>query len=208
MKNEDKKHALAESRTLLHVGCGHARAERLPVCFRAPQWREIRFDINPDVMPDIVGSLTDMHRIASASVDAVWSSHNLEHLHAYEVPRALAEFRRVLKPHGYALITLPDLRAVARHIMADALDRPLYHSEAGPIGALDVLFGHQASIARGNDYMAHRTGFTATSLGHVLVDAGFFEVRVREGKHWDLWALATLPGTGAGVFEELAMVPV
>lgn len=193
-------------RRLLHVGCGPANKDRLPSCFHTGDWREIRFDINPAVQPDIVGSITDMRMIPDGCIDAIWSSHNLEHLNAFEVPTALAEFKRILKDDGFALITLPDLRAVARHIVNDKLDQPLYISKAGPISALDVVFGHQASIIAGNQYMAHRTGFTASSLGQVLIDAGFAEVRVHEGSRLDLWAIATMANTSDTVFNELASV--
>jgi predicted SAM-dependent methyltransferase len=199
-------HAHPSKRQLLHVGCGPVRIERLPMCFRTDQWQELRFDIDPRVQPDIVGSMTDMRMLGDASVDAIWSSHNLEHLDSFAVPLALAEFKRVLKPDGFALIAVPDLRAVARHIAADQLAQPLYESPAGPISALDIVFGHQASLLAGNAYMAHRTGFTSTTLGHCLLAAGFDEVRVHEGHRWDLWAVATMPETHASVFDELAQV--
>lgn len=191
---------------LLHVGCGVDNKARLPACFRNARWQEIRLDIDPGVRPDIIGNITDLGAVADASMDGLYSSHNLEHLHSYEVPQALAEFRRVLKPSGFALITLPDLRAVARHIVNDALTETLYVSAAGPISALDILFGHQAALQEGNHYMAHRTGFTAQSLGQCLIEAGFTEVRVHEGSKLDLWAIATMPATSDAVFEELAGV--
>lgn len=194
----------AVQRLLLHVGCGRAGRARLPACFHGPQWREIRLDIDPQVQPDIVGTITDLALLADASVDALWSSHNLEHLDSFDVPRALAEFRRVLKDDGFALISVPDLGAVARRLVQADPDQILYQSAAGPISALDVLFGHQASLAAGNGYMAHRTGFTSGSLGRVLLAAGFAEVRVHEGRHWDLWAVAAMPDSGAGLFDTLA----
>ena len=52
-------------------------------------WEEIRFDIDPNASPDIVGAMTDMSGVATASVDAVYSSHNIEHVFAHEVPVAL-----------------------------------------------------------------------------------------------------------------------
>jgi len=191
------------TRRVLHVGCGLARPERLPVCFRTAGWQEIRLDIDPNVRPDIVASITDLSLVDSGSMDAVWSSHNIEHLNAHEVPYALAELRRVLKPDGFALITLPDIRAVARYIVDDRLNQPLYQSPVGPISPLDILFGHQESITRGNHFMAHRTAFTATTLGKALVEAGFEEVRVHEGRRWDLWALATMPETDKGLFATM-----
>jgi hypothetical protein len=95
---------------------------------------------------------------------------------------------------------------VARRIADDQLTEPLYLSASGPISPLDIVFGHQASMAAGNGYMAHRTGFTARSLGQALIDAGFAEVRVHEGQHWDLWAVATMPQTPESIFEQLAVV--
>ena len=197
---------MAPTRLLLHVGCGWASQDRLPGVFKTGAWREIRFDIDPQVQPDILGSITDLHALADASIDAIWSSHNLEHLHSFEVQGALQEFKRVLRPDGFALISVPNLKAVARYIANDQHELPIYHSAAGPISPIDILFGHQASIARGNHYMAHRTGFSARTLGEALLGAGFSEVRVHEGRRWDLWALATLSDTTPSVFEECSDV--
>lgn len=61
------------------------------------------------VQPDLVGTMTDMKAVCSASVDVVFSSHNIEHLYAHEVEVALAEFHHVLKPDGFVLLTCPDL---------------------------------------------------------------------------------------------------
>jgi SAM-dependent methyltransferase len=165
--------------------------------FRDPGWRELRLDIDPDVEPDVVASLTDMRAVADASVDAVWSSHNLEHLFAHEVPTALAEFRRVLKPQGFLLVTLPDLQAVAKVVADGNPDAVLMRTrmngaEGPPITALDILFGHDWWIERGRTFMAHRTGFTRQTLGRKLLDAGFGTVAVRPGPAFDLWAVAAV----------------
>ena len=195
---------VAATRLFLHVGCGRARPNRLPPCFAQAGWREIRLDIDPEVCPDIVASMTDMGKVPDGTFDAVWSSHNLEHLHSFEVPLALGEFVRVLKPDGFVLINLPDLRAVARYILADNLNNPMYSAEAGIITPLDVLFGHQRSLQEGRHFMAHRTGFTASTLGKLLLDAGFAEVRVTEGRSWDLWALALKPDSPLNLLDEMA----
>lgn len=178
------------TKSLLHVGCGNAGPERLPECFKTPDWKEIRLDINPAVKPNIVASLTDLSAVEDASMDAVWSSHSLEHLEGFDVAKALAEIRRVLKPTGFTLITLPDLKQVAQLIVEGKADHVIYVSPAGPITPLDMLFGHQASQEQGNRYMAHRTGFTAELLGKQLTEAGFAEVRIRQGGSFDLWAVA------------------
>jgi len=164
--------------TVLHVGCGHAHPELLHQRFRGREWRELRLDIDPNTKPDVIASLTDMHAVDTASVDAVWSSHNIEHLFAHEVPLALGEFHRVLKPGGFVLITLPDLQQIAQLVVADKLEEVAYVSPAGPIRPLDCLFGLAPAIAQGNEFMAHRTGFTATTLQHHVAGAGFVDLTV------------------------------
>jgi SAM-dependent methyltransferase len=177
-------------RTVLHVGCGRYKPQKLHATFREPGWREIRLDIDPEAQPDIVTSMVSMPMVPTASVDAVWSAHNLEHLFAHEVPRALAEFLRVLKPGGFALITLPDLQAISQLIADDKLDEPAYTSAAGPVTPLDMLYGYRPYIALGNVFMAHRTGFTAKTLGNALIAAGFAKVHLARDAGYALWAEA------------------
>ena len=178
-------------RSLLHVGCGMPDPRKLPLAFFTPgEWREVRLDLDPGVAPDIIASITDMAMVESASFDAVWSAHNLEHLFAHEVPLALGEFRRVLRRGGFALITLPDLQRAAELVAQDSLSEPAYISPAGPIAPLDMLYGHGAAIAAGNHFMAHRTGFTARTLEAALVAARFDSVRVVRDESYALWATA------------------
>ena len=114
--------------------------------------------------PDIVGTVTDLSVFPDGSVDGVWSSHNIEHLHDHEVPLALAEFRRVLKPTGVALVTTPDIEEVAKLVVDGKLDQVAYVSPAGPITALDMIFGHRASIQGGNGFMAVSATYAALRL--------------------------------------------
>jgi hypothetical protein len=195
---------------VLHVGCGLAAREKLPPVFLAQGWREIRLDIDPDVHPDVVASITDMHAISDGAVDAVYSSHNIEHLYPHDVPLALREMRRVLKPTGFAFIKLPDLQEVARHIAEGKLEDPLYVSPMGPIAPLDILYGHRASLAGGNLFMAHRTGFTGETLGTALIGAGFAAALVqRVTAAFCLTALAfrTIPNGEQIEVAQLRMLP-
>ncbi len=177
-------------KTLLHVGCGSAPKARLPKCFRRSDWTEVRVDIDASVLPDIVADIKDLSAVASGSVDAIWSSHNLEHVDGYQVQTCLSEFRRVLTCGGFALITLPDLDAIARFVMQGKLMDVVYESPAGGIRPLDMLFGHQRSLKNGSSFMAHRTGFTAGSLTQALIDAKFDDVRTRKGRAFDIWTVA------------------
>jgi SAM-dependent methyltransferase len=189
MSLPDASPSTAAERVVLHVGCGLARPEKLHPTFHGQEWREVRLDIDPAVEPDIIGSMTDLSMIPAESIDAVWSSHNVEHLYAHEVPIALGEFFRVLRPGGFALITLPDLQKVAEWIASDRLEDIAYQSPAGPVRPLDMVYGWRGSIARGNFFMAHHTGFTAKTLAQALQRAGFQPIRVKRS-NFDLWAQA------------------
>ena len=186
--------APSDQKLVRHVGCGPPNPAKLYRRFRGPEWREIRFDISEDNQPDVVGDMLDMHAIASNSMDAVYSSHNIEHLHAHQVPVALKEFLRVLKPDGLVVLTCPDLGAVATVILEGGPTTTAYESPSGPITPLDIIYGFGRAIARGNLFMAHKTGFTAQSLADAFAKAGFNRVRATTGDCFDLWLAAYKPG--------------
>lgn len=181
------------SKSLLHVGCGYYKPGKLPRTFAGPEWREIRFDIDPAVKPDIIGTVTDMSNVEAQSVDAVWSSHNIEHVFAHEVQQVLGEFMRVLKPGGVVAITCPDLQAIAANIATGDLTAAVYMSPSGPVTSLDILFGHGPSIAAGQVYMAHKTGFTRQTLEQAVRQAGFSNVHCYHGDGHDLFVTAFKP---------------
>jgi SAM-dependent methyltransferase len=183
-----QEHSAAE---VLHVGCGAYSRAKLPPVFSHAGWREVRLDIDPTVQPDLVASITDMRIIPNDRFDAVYSFRNVEHLYPHEVPAALQEMLRVLKPSGFALIRLPDLQEVARHVADGNLDAPLYLSPMGPIAPLDIMYGHRDSLASGNLFMAHHTGFIDRTLGAALIQAGFAAALVqRHAPSFSLTAIA------------------
>jgi hypothetical protein len=179
------------SKTFLHVGCGSVAKEQTTAAFATSSWRELRLDIDPAVKPDIVGTMTQMVAVADQSVDAIFSSHNIEHLYPHDVPLALSEFLRVLKFDGFAVITCPDLQSVAVLVAQDKLTEPAYISPTGPIAPLDILYGFRPSLAAGNLFMAHHCGFTEKALTNLLMGCGFASVvSRRRPAAFDLWALA------------------
>jgi len=189
----------------LHIGCGPKRKDQTLPAFQSDVWNEVRFDIDESVAPDIIGTMTDMSAVEIASMDALFSSHNVEHLYPYEVPVAFAEFHRVLKEDGFAIITCPDLQSVAALIAEDKLLDPAYVSPAGPITPLDILFGHRSSMQQGNLYMAHHVGFTQKVLAGTLKSAGFGAVlTIRRPEKFDLWAFAMKQGVSDEELRETA----
>ena len=177
-------------KTFLHVGCGFQNKTHLKG-FDNDNWKEIRLDIDKNVNPDIVGTLTDMKSVEAGSVDAVYSSHNIEHIFPHEVPIALKEFYRVLKDDGIVVITCPDLQSVGEAIAQDKLFEMLYESPMGPVTAFDILYGHRKTTADGNIYALHKGGFTYSVLNTSFFEAGF---KARYGgsrlEFWDLFLVA------------------
>ncbi len=185
--------APAGARVVLHVGCGPPHHLSLHESFRGPEWHEVRLDIDPGVRPDVVASISDMSPVPDASVDAVFSHHNIEHVFAHEVPQVFAEFLRVLRPGGELLIATPDLQGVGRALASGRLEETLYRAPVGDIAALDIIYGLRSEIARGGEYMAHRTGFTMRTLARRLRQAGFVQVEVVATEGYALWASARRP---------------
>ena len=189
----------------LHVGCGKQTKKSTTRGFNSSAWQETRFDIDNKVSPDIVGSMTDMSSISDESFDAIYSSHNIEHLYPHEVGLALTEFRRVLKDDGFIFITCPDLQSVCKLVAEDRLLEVAYNSAAGPISAVDMLYGHREEMKAGNLYMSHRSGFTQNALLGTVKHFGFKSfASLRRETHFDLFLLATKDERTEGELEELA----
>lgn len=188
----------------LHVGCGSQTKHHLKG-FASDNWQEIRFDINPEVQPDIIGTLTDMHAVPTGSVDAIYSSHNIEHVFPHEVILVLKEFHRVLKDDGFVVITCPDLQSVCEAVVKDKLLDPLYVSPAGPISPIDILYGHRGFIANGNTYMAHKCGFTLNTISSDFQAAEFITVfGLRRPTAYDLWLVVSKQERTQAEMRELA----
>ncbi len=183
---------IADERLLLHVGCGRDTKASTGTGFQSDDWREIRLDIDFGAKPDVVCSMLNMTPVPDASCDAVYSSHNIEHVYPHEVAIALAEFLRVLKSDGFLVLTCPDLQSVCSLIAEGRLIEPAYIASVGPIAPLDILYGHRPQLAAGKLFMAHHCGFTLDSLVAVLREAGFAKMYGFRRADWlDLWVLAS-----------------
>ena len=191
----------------IHIGCGPKRKNQTTRGFNTDAWTELRFDIDETVYPDLVGTMTDMSSVASESVDAIFSSHNIEHLYPHEVPVAFKEFLRVLKPDGFFVATCPDMKSVCALVAEDKLLETAYTSPAGPIAPIDIMYGHRPPMARGNLFMAHRCGFTQKVLDGTLRSCGFQSVAsMARGRQpfFDLWVVASKSSRAENEMRELA----
>ena len=159
-------------KSFLNVGSGPIDSPKIRG-FDNDDWKEIRLDIDEGVNPDIVGTLTDMKLVETASVDAVHSAYNIDHIYPHEVPIALAEFYRVLKEDGIVYIRCPDIQLISEAVINDQLLEALYESPAGPISPIDIIYGNRQEIVEGNEYMAKKCGFTYSVLNMAFSEAGF-----------------------------------
>ena len=176
---------------VLNVG-GFSKTIPIPPHYTG--WDHLLLDIDPEANPDVVCDARTLDRLEPAQFDAVYCSHNLEHYYKHEGARVLRGMLHVLKPDGFAEFRVPDLRSVMRKFVVDDLELEdvLYVAPAGPITIRDVIYGWDKKIAlSGEDFFAHKTGFTAASLRTVLNDAGFARTMtiVNEGR-FEIAALA------------------
>lgn len=179
------------SKRLLNVG-GADKA--IPIPGHYDGWEHVLLDIQPARGVDLVHDARRLTELQSAAYDAVYCSHNLEHYYPHEVPLVLAGFHHVLKNDGFAEIRVPDIAAVMRRAIARnmELDDVLYESAAGPITVHDVIYGYGREIElSGEDYYAHKRGFTPKSLRSALHQAGFAAVWLTESENlFEIGALA------------------
>ena len=173
--------APAPQRRVLNVG-GQSHGIPLPAPYAT--FEQVLLDLDPTVGADIVLDVRELTSLAPQQFDAVYCSHNLEHVRQHEVPVVLAGFRHVLKPGGLAHIIVPDLQELMLACVQQGIDLDglLYESPMGPITPLDVLYGHGGLIAQsGQDFYAHRTGFSRRTLANGVEASGFSPMFCQQG---------------------------
>lgn len=136
----------------LHVGCGG---------IDHPSF------VNIDGMPyphvHHVRPIDDLAPIASESAALLYACHCLEHFPMAEIPRILAEWRRVLRPGGVLRISVPDFDKLIA----------IYTRHGGDLATISsVLLGGQDSR-----YNFHHSVFTRRSLGELFEQVGLHDVR-------------------------------
>ncbi|MDO8286784.1 MAG: hypothetical protein Q7T69_17385 [Rhodoferax sp.] len=175
---------------VLNVG-GGSKATPIPGYFS--DWQHDLLDIDDRGDPDLVCDARELATLEANQYDAVYCSHNLEHYYRHEGLMVLKGFVHILKEDGFAEIRVPDIAQVIGAVQDRRLelDDVLYESGAGPISAHDVIYGLQSEIVNsGQDFYAHKTGFTPKSLVKFLYEGGFHHVYLIEDEHLAVHALA------------------
>jgi SAM-dependent methyltransferase len=165
-------------RRVLNVGGG---SKAIPIPSHYDGWDHVLLDIDRRRNADLIFDARQLGALPATQFDAVYCSHNLEHYYRHDGAKVLQGFLHVLKPDGYAEITVPDIQAVMQKVVQSGMDigDVLYPSALGPITAHDVLYGFGKEIEEsGQDFFAHKTGFTPKLLHGALERAGFAAIFV------------------------------
>lgn len=171
----------SKKKKVLNVG-GNSKA--IPIPPEYDSWDHILLDIDPKGNPDVVCDARQLTTLSANEYDSIYCSHNLEHYYSHDVKRVLLGFFHVLKDDGFVCIRVPDMGEVMSRVVKEGLDIEdvLYQSAIGPIKVKDVMYGYGVEIeSSGNEYFAHKTGFTEKSLNLALHQAGFTHVYLRTG---------------------------
>jgi ubiquinone/menaquinone biosynthesis C-methylase UbiE len=163
---------------VLNVGSSD---RNIPIPAHYAGWDNVLLDIDARVQPDIVCDARELTLLPGAQFDAIYCSHNFEHYYPHDGRAVLRGFLHVLRSDGFAELRVPDLQSVMQRVIDSKLDieDTLYMSAAGPITVRDVIFGYEREIEEsGQDFYAHKTGFTDRSLYMILKQAGFGDIFV------------------------------
>jgi predicted SAM-dependent methyltransferase len=132
----------------LNVGCGND--------FKAGY-------INCDQFGDNVDVILAIRELPfrDNSADLLEMHHALEHVPTSMVISILEECKRVLKPSGYFILSVPDLESCFKLFL-----RSSYKTQFSTI--IQMIYGSQE-----HEGMFHKTGFTNERLENLLNDIGF-----------------------------------
>lgn len=115
----------------------------------------------------------------TATVDAIYASHVLEHLHYDDALALLAECKRVLKDGGILRLVLPDLGFMVREYLSSEDSeaairlnrRLLFRPESRPKGLFRRMY------AALNDMHSHKFMYDVRCMTEMLSGLGFHDIR-------------------------------
>ncbi|MBI1286917.1 MAG: methyltransferase domain-containing protein [Flavobacteriales bacterium] len=109
--------------------------------------------------------------------DLIRMQHVLEHLPIETLPKAFENFHRLMNDEGWILITVPDLRLMAKMYLRSALDTPSAFSEwaetriekGSPQSYYFSIFTHSVP------YQAHHWCFDEEGMRYAMEKSGLFK---------------------------------
>jgi len=143
----------------------------------------------------------DMYKtpFAPNSIEAIYSSHSLEHLSFRKAQLALIHWAQILKPGGKLYLAVPDLKEICRIMISDEVDE-----EQKWNWYVWTLFGYQTDCQTPDSNRSlnlpddpgqyHTCGFTPKSLKSFLNKAELAVDKMYEYDGWrtpSIWTVAT-----------------
>lgn len=167
---------------VLNVG---GNDKKIPIPVHYSGYEHVMLDIDPASNADIICDARLMNEtLDGGTFDAIYCSHNLEHYYRHDLEKVLSGFKHVLKEDGFVEIHVPNMQKLFDCLAngKQDIEDVIYNSPAGPIRAVDIIYGHAGMIERsGNDFMCHKNGFTPKSLANCLYGTGFDTVFIGIG---------------------------
>lgn len=143
--------------TRLNIGCGARRIEGFT-----------GVDAVKRPAADIIAPA---HKIPlkTGTVEEIMAIHLVEHVFRWETPLLLREWARLLKPGGRLVLEMPDLVKCCQNIISGRIEGGKHPDQLGLWG----LFGDDRTK---DQFMAHRTAWTFTTLRPLVAEAGFKDI--------------------------------
>jgi predicted SAM-dependent methyltransferase len=127
-------------------------------------WKALDIQEGPEV--DYVGNCGTLTQFDDDTIEALYASHVLEHIHYADVPGTLAEWYRVVRPGGKLMVAVPDMNILSQLFVKPEL------KVADKVLVMLMMFGGQSDHT---DF--HYAGFDLELLGAHLLNVGFEGIR-------------------------------
>lgn len=157
-----------------------------------PEWLNIDFKVPVMELPEGCafqeGDIRTLVNVEDGSVDEIYCSHAIEHIHRLEVEDTLTRWLEVLKEGGHLTMELPNLMFCMRFLVDmydSAKDNPdLWdESQAQRYGMLPI-FGQSEYTG---DPMAHQWGYWPETMTKLLEDIGYVDVEILPAQEKKAW---------------------
>ena len=177
-------------KTKLELGCGSSPIEGY-----------LHQDVTrqPNIELDYI---CDPHEIPinENSLDEVIAIGVMEHLRFEEVEKTLNHMCRILKPNGYFLFDVPDMRVWSEYLY-NVTHNKAHLNEFSSDHIWKTIYGHQRWLGDEHKsgwthddilYIGKRTGFSNIIIDKkVYIDAGIFRNRMKNDKNAHLYIKMT-----------------
>lgn len=104
------------------------------------------------------------------SVDEIMAIHLFEHFYRWECDTVIAEWKRLLIPGGVLTLELPNLKKCCENILSGRMEGGKHPDQLG-------MWGCYGDPRHGDQFMAHRWGWTPETLKAFLTEHGFVKIK-------------------------------